>query len=112
IWMKNSKLFVHSSKYEGLPTVLIEAMICEKVVVSSNCPTGPYEILKSGEVGGLFEVGDFKELSSILKTLLMNPVQIKRYNEIIEKRVLEFKSDFVIKEYEEIIDEKPCSNNK
>ncbi|MGL6121124.1 MAG: glycosyltransferase, partial [Fusobacteriaceae bacterium] len=112
LWMKNSKLFVHSSKYEGLPTVLIEAMICSKIIVSSDCPTGPAEILKGGHAGALFKVGDYNKLGSILENILKDPIQIKNYNKIMEKRVLEFKSDFVIKEYEELINEKSYFNNK
>ncbi|MGL5052266.1 MAG: glycosyltransferase [Cetobacterium sp.] len=104
LWMKNSKLFVHSSKYEGLPTVLIEAMICSKIIISSDCPTGPAEILKGGHAGALFKVGDYNKLGSILENILKDPIQIKNYNKIMEKRVLEFKSDFVIKEYEELVD--------
>lgn len=106
VWMKNSKLFVHSSNYEGLPTVLIEAMICGKVVISSNCPTGPYEILKGGQCGVLFPVGDYKALSAGLQNLLNNPLELEKYEKTIEKRVLEFRSDVVIKEYEGVIDEK------
>ncbi len=105
IWMKKSQIFVHSSNYEGLPTVLIEAMICGKVVVSSDCPTGPFEILKGGECGVLFEVGDYKTLGKELVTLLNNYDLKKEYEEKLETRVLEFKSDIVIKEYEVVIDE-------
>ena len=106
VWMRNSKLFVHSSNYEGLPTVLIEAMICGKVVISSNCPTGPYEILKGGQCGVLFPVGDYKALSAGLQNLLNNPLELEKYEKTIEKRVFEFRSDVVIKEYEGVIDEK------
>lgn len=110
VWMKNSKLFVHSSNYEGLPTVLIEAMICGKVVISSNCPTGPYEILKGGQCGVLFPVGDYKALSSGLQNLLNNSLELEKYEKTIEERVLEFRSDIVIKEYEGVIDEKSSIN--
>lgn len=103
VWMKNSELFVHSSNYEGLPTVLIEAMICGKMVVSSNCPTGPYEILKGGECGILFEVGNEKELSEDLNKLFRNRKLIKYYSEKAVERAKEFKSEEVIKEYEKII---------
>lgn len=104
VWMKNSKLFVHSSKFEGLPTVLIEAMICGKVVISSNCPTGPFEILQGGEVGVLFEVGDYKKLSEELYLLLTNENIRKKYEDKLETRIVEFRSDIVIKEYEKVID--------
>lgn len=79
---KNSKLFVHSSKYEGLPTVLIEAMICNKVVISSNCPTGPKEILQNGKCGVLFPVGDFKALSFGLQNLLKNNLELENIKKI------------------------------
>ncbi|MGL5458407.1 MAG: glycosyltransferase [Cetobacterium sp.] len=105
VWMKRSKLFVHSSNYEGLPTVLIEAMICGKVVISSNCPTGPYEILKGGQSGVLFTVGDYKALSVGLQNLLNNSLELEKYEKTIKKRVLEFRSDLVIKQYEGVIDE-------
>ena len=100
IWMKNADLLVHSSKYEGLPTVLIEAMIVNTVVVSSDCPTGPREILDNGKCGGLVEVEDVEGLANgILKGLN----QKEKYNEKIKIKVEEFNKENVIKEYEELI---------
>ena len=105
IWLKNSKLFVHSSKYEGLPTVLIEALICNKMIISSNCPTGPKEILKNENCGKLFEVGNIKELGDYLIEFLTN----KNNRELYEKNVIlrkeEFNKNKVIKEYEILIEE-------
>ena len=47
----------------GLPNVLLEAILLKKFVISSNCPTGPKEILLNGKGGFLFEVGNYKQLS-------------------------------------------------
>ena len=49
-----SNLFILSSIYEGLPNVLLEAICLKKFIISSNCPTGPREILKNGKLGMLF----------------------------------------------------------
>lgn len=65
IWMKNSKLFVLSSKFEGYPTVLIEATTLKIPAISSDCPTGPREILKNKNY--LFEIGNINELKKILR---------------------------------------------
>lgn len=103
VWMKNSKLFVHSSKFEGLPTVLIEAMICGKVVISSNCPTGPFEILRGGKDGALFEVGDCEKLASLMTRLLSSEQEQEKYLKNLKTSILRFKNDVAIKEYEKLI---------
>ncbi|MGL5461024.1 MAG: glycosyltransferase [Cetobacterium sp.] len=61
-WVKNAKVFILSSKLEGLPTVLIESLILKKKIISSSCKTGPKEILQNGEFGLLFESGNKEEL--------------------------------------------------
>jgi glycosyltransferase involved in cell wall biosynthesis len=61
--LKQAELFILSSKYEGLPNVLLEALSLKKFIISSNCPTGPKEILLNGKGGLLFKVGDYKKLS-------------------------------------------------
>lgn len=68
-WLAKSDFFVHSSKFEGLPTVIIEAMILGKSIVASNCPTGVKELLLNGQAGLLFEVGNDLELASKLKMM-------------------------------------------
>lgn len=105
VWIKHSRFFVHSSKYEGLPTVLIEAMICGKIVISSDCPTGPREILNNGKAGVLFTVGNSIELSNKIEELINNRKKQKEYEESLKEQRNKFNSIVVMKEYEKLIDE-------
>ena len=94
IWMKNSKVFILSSKYEGLPTVLIEALILNAPSISSNCLTGPVEILENGKYGELFNIGNVKELEEKILLSLGKREEIKT-RDYIERK---FGSGFVILE--------------
>ena len=58
-FFKNAKLFVHTAKYEGLPTVLLESLALGTPVVAYDCPTGPKDILgKNSEYGELIPLND------------------------------------------------------
>ena len=74
-YMARSDLFVLSSVYEGLPTALIEAMGCGTCVVSTDCPSGPREILGGGKWGQLVPVGDSSRLSRAILDSLDNPTE-------------------------------------
>lgn len=85
IWMKNSKVFILSSKYEGLPTVLIEALVLDIPSISSNCLTGPAEILENGKYGELFNIGNAKELEEKILLTLEKREKIKTRDYIERK---------------------------
>lgn len=69
-YVAQSRLLVHSSRSEGLPTVLIEAMMLDVPCVCTDCPTGPKEILDSGQAGLLTPVGDAPAMAEAMHKLL------------------------------------------
>ena len=59
-------MYVQSSKFEGLPTTLIESLLLDKDIVATDCPTGPKEILNLGKAGLLTPVGDAEQLAAAM----------------------------------------------
>jgi glycosyltransferase involved in cell wall biosynthesis len=73
-YLKSARLMVLSSKFEGLPTVLIEALMLGQVLVATDCPTGPREILDHGRAGLLVPVGDVAALADAMLRALGDAV--------------------------------------
>ena len=69
-WIYRSRMVVHNAKFEGLPTVMIEALQLGKLIVASDCPTGPAEILAHGDAGVLTPVGDAEAMAAAMHRLL------------------------------------------
>jgi glycosyltransferase involved in cell wall biosynthesis len=72
-FMARADVFVLSSRWEALPTVLIEAMACGAKLVATNCDSGPSEILKGGKLGFLTPVDDVGAMASAIETSLREP---------------------------------------
>ncbi len=89
-YIKKSDIFVLSSKFEGLPNVILEAIALNKFVISSNCPTGPSEILDNGKGGSLFKIGDHKELSKKIVFRLKNKKKCDKKLLFAKKRLQRF----------------------
>jgi len=85
-WYQTADLFVLSSDYEGLPTVLIEALACGTPVVSTACPHGPAEILEHGRYGELVPVGDADALADGIRRAVIRPWD----REALQRRALDF----------------------
>jgi glycosyltransferase involved in cell wall biosynthesis len=72
-YMARAAVFVLSSAWEGLSNVLIEALACGCPVVSTDCPSGPAEILENGKYGPLVPVGDDAALAEAMLSVLNTP---------------------------------------
>lgn len=72
-YMANAELFVLSSRYEGMPNVMIQALACGARVLATDCETGPREVLEDGKWGTLVPVDDVQAMATGLKVGLKIP---------------------------------------
>jgi len=107
-YMARASAFVLSSAWEGLPGVLIEAMACGCPVVSTDCPSGPAEILDRGAYGKLVPVGDEAALAEAILATLDAPVDRNR----LRARAALFSEDDKIDQYLQVLQDTVSSSRR
>ena len=102
--LKLSDLFILSSKYEGLPNVLLEAAVLKKFIISTNCPTGPREILNNGNNGLFFKTGNFLDLKKKILFYYKNKKRLKHKTNDLYKSLSKYNFNLNLNKYWKIID--------
>lgn len=95
-YMVRAAAFVLSSRWEGLPGVLIEAMACGTAIISTDCPSGPREILQDGRWGTLVPVGDAHALAQAILRTLSTPCELLPD---VKRRAQDFSQERIIDQY-------------
>jgi glycosyltransferase involved in cell wall biosynthesis len=98
-YIARASLFILSSRCEGLPNVLIEALACGTPAVATNCSSGPDEILVGGRYGILVPVGDPESLASGIDKALESPID----RETLKQSAHRFSVETISKEYLEVL---------
>ena len=99
-YLRKSDLFVLSSDYEGFGVVIAEALSVGVNVVSTDCQSGPREILNNGELGYLSKVDNPENLAKLMNKALDNPVNKDK----LISRSKDFSLEIIGKKYQELID--------
>lgn len=98
-YFARAKVFVLSSLVEGLPNVLVEAMMCGCTPVSTDCPTGPKEVLQGGKYGFLVPVHDSAAMATAIGQAFDNPMP----KATLEVAVRPFAESAVIQRHFEVL---------
>jgi len=99
-YMKNADVFVLSSYYEGFGNVIAEALAVGTPVVSTNCPSGPAEILQHGKYGRLVPPHNPSNLAQAILATLQEP----SYPGLLQKRARDFDPDLIADHYLDAMD--------
>ncbi len=103
--LKKSELFVLSSIYEGLPNVLLESIVLKKYIISSNCPTGPREILLNGKGGSLFKPKNYRQLASLIYNYSLKRKKYKKKIDYAYKSLNRFDYKINLDKYLRVVKE-------
>ena len=95
-WIRAADALVLCSDHEGLPNVLIEALICGTQIVSTDCPSGPREIMSGALARFLVPVGDARALAAALRVAVTHPAAI------CDENLARFSADTVAQGYEDL----------
>jgi len=116
-FLYHSDIFILSSLWEGFGNVIIEAMACELPIISTDCPSGPREILAShtdinlqlkdeiefAKFGILTPVGNIDLLARAMQMLIENKELRDRYRELALTRAKDFDKDIIVQQYIELM---------
>jgi glycosyltransferase involved in cell wall biosynthesis len=94
-FLARASLFVLSSRFEGLPGAMIQALACGCPVVSTDCPTGPAEILDNGRYGPLVRMGDDAAMAVAIEQTLDAPLPAS----VLQRRAADFGEDRAVEGY-------------
>jgi glycosyltransferase involved in cell wall biosynthesis len=94
-WFSSADLFVLSSRWEGFGNVIVESLEYGTPVVSTDCPSGPSEILNDGTYGKLVQVGDIVELADAIRQGLHDIHDI----DFLKARAKDFSIDKISRQY-------------
>ena len=101
MYLNRAEAIAHSAKFEGLPTVMIESLIMGKLIVATDCPTGPREILDNGQTGLLTPVGNAEALAEALHRILTD----ESLQAAILAHAKEYKQQFLFNHAGKLFDE-------
>jgi len=99
VYLRHADLYVLSSRWEGFPNTLLEALACGTPVVATDCPSGPAEMLENGRYGRLVTVGDEVALAQAIQETLENPHSAQ----LLMQRASEFSVDVIIEQYLQLL---------
>jgi glycosyltransferase involved in cell wall biosynthesis len=88
--MERASIFVSSSRFEGFPLVLVEAMSKGLPVIAFDCPTGPADIIEDGRVGLLVPEGDIRALGAAILELIRDEPKRRRFGAEARDRAREY----------------------
>ena len=101
-WISKSDIFILTSDYEGLPNVLLEAMSCGTPIISTNCPSGPSEIIKNGFNGLLVPTNNVDLLVKAIHKLIIEKDTREKFIKNGFKKLKLFKKEKIINEIENV----------
>lgn len=102
-YYQRSKIFAFTSNYEGFPNALLEALHFGLACVSTDCPTGPSELIQNRRNGILVEVGDEEMIANALQHLIDSPEIRSAFGKEASKTTEKYSSGKIVRQWEDLI---------
>lgn len=102
-WLARAGLMVHSSRREGFPNAVLEAMGMGVAVICADCPSGPAQLIQDGVNGRLVPVGDVQTLASVMADLMRQPKLRERLGSAALRVNREYDQGAIMSRWEECV---------